>query len=478
MAPKEGVVDPMDKVGVLIVSKCLGSSALVDTFLRSEKYKPEFYIVEKQVNPFNFERAKVHSVVPDLNINEIAKFATMHREQIAFGLTDTEDFVTAGGRDVVEEESSVPMICVTKKYAIESSKAEQRLLFDQIFDGVNPQYKIFDPQFYHDEEAAIADLKKMANEVHEIVIKPDAPARGAGVGVWGNDFKTESEMIGFFRNVYSKGRVVVEERIEGEESSFHGFSDGRHLSIAPLTRDYKRALDGNQGKLTGGMGSYRGPEMCLPYIRPSEWNQVVQAEQHAFRKWRGKGSNPELRGIVLYDALMHTGTGFRILERNSRGGNTEQVNLLTTMKDDLADVCFRMIDGTLRGVQFSRQSSVANCAVPVAYGTSDPTSQAVESINLRPAYDLEKKYEGKLRIFPMDVRLEHDRTYIGTSRSVAVVGIGSTIEEAREISLSGTRKLVGPLRNRTDIASKPSIEGSKDHLRSLRAARLSPRGIR
>lgn len=468
----------MDKVGILIVSKCLGSSALVDTFLRSEKYRPEFYIVEKQVNPFNFERAKVHSVIPDLNINDIARFATIHKERLAFGLADTEDFVTAGGRDVVERESSVPMMCVTKKYAIESSKADQRLLFDDIFDDINPRCKIFDPRTYRNEDATIRDLKKLADEVHQIVIKPDAPARGAGVGVWGNDFKTESEMISFFRNVYSRGRVVVEERIDGEESSFHAFSDGRHLSIAPLTRDYKRALDGNQGKLTGGMGSYRGPEMYLPYLRASEWEHVVRAEQDAFRKWRGKGSNPELRGIVLYDALMHTGSGFKILERNSRGGNTELVNLLTTMKDDLVDVCFRMIDGTLRGVRFSRQASVATCAVPVAYGTSDPHSQAVERIDLRRAYELEKNYGGKLRILPMDVRLEDGRTYIGTSRSVAVVGIDSTIEDAREISLSGIRKLDGPLRNRTDIASKSSIEGSRDHLRSLRAARRSPGRLR
>ena len=64
-------------------------------------------------------------------------------------------------------------------------------------------------------------------------------------------------MVSFFRNVYSKGRVVVEERLEGEESSFQALSDGRHFIVAPQTRDYKRALDDNKGRLTGGMGSYR-----------------------------------------------------------------------------------------------------------------------------------------------------------------------------------------------------------------------------
>jgi phosphoribosylamine--glycine ligase len=169
------------------------------------------------------------------------RFTAKHKDRIAFGLTDTEDFVTAGGRDVVEKETSVPMICVTKNYAVERSKADQRSIFDEIFDGANPRYKIFDPGGYQGEGDAVADFKRFAKEVDGVVIKPDAPARGAGVGVWGNDFKTEAEMLDFFHNTYSKGRVVVEEKIEGEESSFHALSDGRHLLVAPLSRDYKRA---------------------------------------------------------------------------------------------------------------------------------------------------------------------------------------------------------------------------------------------
>jgi phosphoribosylamine--glycine ligase len=457
----------MDRVGILVISKCLSSSAIIGTFMRSDRYKPEFYVAERQVNPFNFERAKVHQVIPDLNINEITKFVSRHKEQIAFGLTDTEDFVTAGGRDIVEKETGVPMICVTKKYAIERSKADQRLLFDEILPEANPRYAILDPSQYHSNEAAIADLRKIAGELGEIVIKPDAPARGAGVGVWGSDFRTEDEMVKFFLNVYSKGRVVVEEKIEGEESSFQAFSDGRDLFVAPLTRDYKRALDDNKGRLTGGMGSYRDSSYSLPMLLPSEWEKVVHAEQVAFNRWKERGSNPDLRGIILYDALMHTGSGFKILERNSRGGNTEQINILTTLEDDFIDVCYHIIDGALRSIKFSKNASVVTCAVPLAYGTST-SSYAHERINLKNAYELEKKYDGKLRVFPMDVRSENGSVHVGTSRSVAVVGIGSSIEDAREISLLGIRALDGPLRYRTDIASRLDIQRSSDHLSSLR----------
>jgi phosphoribosylamine---glycine ligase len=462
----------LDKVGILVVSKCLSSAAVIDTFARSERYSPEFFVAERQVNPLNFRRAKVHKVIPDLGVAEIAKFASRHRDEISFGLTDTEDFVTAGGRDVVERETGIPMLCVTKEFAVEASKADQRLLFERLCPEANPRYKVFDPATYRDEETAVADLRGLARQLGDgFVIKPDAPARGAGVGVWGKDFQTEAEAVAFFRNVYSKGRVVVEERIDGEESSFHAFSDGRHFVAAPLTRDYKRALDGDAGKLTGGMGSYRGPKQVLPFLPPSEWERVVSLERRAFEKWKGKGSNPGLRGIVLYDALMHTQGGFKILERNSRGGNTEQICLLTTMLDDYVDVCYRMVDGNLKGIRFSNEASVVTCAVPLEYGTASPPDSGANAVSLDRAYALEKKLGGVLRVFPMDLKLDEtgDLTMMGTSRSVAVAGIAASLEEAHEISIRGVEALGRKFRHRDDVGSEADVAKSSARLESLRA---------
>jgi phosphoribosylamine--glycine ligase len=463
----------MDRVGVLVVSKCLSSAAIVDTFLRSERYTPEFYIADRQANPFNVKRAKEHRVIPDLGITEIAKFAKSFAEKVAFGLCDTEDFVVAGGRDLLEKEAGVPMVCVTKKYAVETSKAAQRLLFDKVCPTANPRYRIFDPNRYKSERDAVADLKAAIKEMNRPVIKPDAPARGAGVGVWGSDFRTEEETERFFLNAYSKGRVVVEEKVEGEESSFHAFSDGRHMCVAPLTRDYKRALDGNHGRLTGGMGSYRDATERLPFLTEAEWSEVVSAQGRAFRKWKGRGSNPGLRGIVEYDALMHTGSGFKILERNSRGGNTESINLFMTLEDDLADVCYRMIEGTLRGLRFRRQASVVTCVVPKYYGTSEGSRSSDGEINLARAMALQRKHDQNMRVFPMDVRVEGGKTLHGTSRCVAVVGIGDDIDEARRFSSKAVQQISGDLRHRTDIASEGDILRSCDHMEALRADRVA-----
>ncbi|MGD0318259.1 MAG: hypothetical protein ABSB56_00990 [Nitrososphaerales archaeon] len=458
----------MDRVGVLVVSKCLSAAAIVDAISRSEKYRPEFFVVEKQRNPFNVRRAKVHVVVPDLAVADVVKAAGKFKERIAFGLTDTEDFVVAGGRDVLERETGIPMICVSKEYALEGSKAAQRRLFDKTFRGANPRYRIFDQKDYPGTQQAVTDFRKAISELGPAVIKPDAPARGAGVGVWGSDFSTDREAAQFFLNAFAKGSVVVEEKVEGEESSFHAFSDGRHFVPAPMSRDYKRSLDGNRGPLTGGMGSYRGPRAHLPFVRESDWSGLVQAEERAFRLWKGRGSNPGLRGIVLYDAIMHTGGGFKVLERNSRGGNTELINLLTTITDDFVDVCYRMLDGALKGIKFGRTASVVTCAVPASYGTGTPAPGMDEAIDLSGAYGLSERSGGSIRILPMDVRIERGRCLMGRSRSVAVVGLGSTLEEARRASLRGAGSLVGPVRWRKDIASSSDLRSSRDHLRSLR----------
>ena len=194
------------------------------------------------------------------------------------------------------------------------------------------------------------------------------------------------------------------------------------------------------------------------------------AEERAFARWRGRGSDPGLRGIVLYDALMHSGTGFKILERNSRGGNTEQISVLETIEDDFVDVCFRMLEGSLKAIRFSRMASVVTCAVPRGYGIPQTLPVEKERIDLSGAYALRRSVAG-LGVYPMDVRLEGGVTCLGESRSVAMVGTRPSLEEARLLSLTGIDALRGSVRSRRDIASPSDLTRSVEHMESLRRAR-------
>jgi phosphoribosylamine-glycine ligase len=146
--------------------------------------------------------------------------------------------------------------------------------------------------------------------------------------------------------------------------------------------------------------------------------------------------------------------------------------LLTTMLDDYVDVCFRMVDGTLKGIRFSSKASVVTCAVPLGYGTGAPQASGEEAVSLDRAFALEKRRDGDLRVFPMDLRLDEagGRTLMGASRSVAVAGVAASIEEAHEISVQGVSALGHRFRYREDVGSATDIARSKEHLRRIRNA--------
>jgi phosphoribosylamine-glycine ligase len=182
---------------------------------------------------------------------------------------------------------------------------------------VNPRFKIFNPKDFGGE----ADVKKAVyswlDELRNLaVVKPDKPVAGKGVGVWGDHFTTREQLFDHFLSSFQRGSVIIEEKIEGEESSFQALCDGKHLIPLPDTRDYKRAFDNDKGPNTGGMGSYKNTGDVLPFLNAYERGKEEEIASKIFNKW--KLNSTGLRGVPLYMAFMHTGKQLKILENNSR----------------------------------------------------------------------------------------------------------------------------------------------------------------
>ena len=468
----------MEKVGILIVFYGAREAAMVDAFSRSGTYVAEMYFADKQKNPFNVERAKEHVVIPNLDINEICKFAKKHERKIDFGIVGPEKPIIDGIRDLIEKETSIPMICPTKEYAIEVSKVAQRYLFQKVVPEANLRFRVFNPKDY----GSLTQLKKVVfswlDELNnQAVVKPDVPAAGKGVGVWGDHFNTREQLLEHFLSNYEHGSVIIEEKIEGEESSFQAFCDGKHIVPLPETRDCKRAFDGDKGPNTGGMGSYKDKGEWLPFMTPSDKEKEIAIVNKIFNRLRGKGSNIDLRGMPFYVAFIHTRKGPKILENNSRPGDPEIMNILPILKDDFIDVCFKILDGNLTRAAIEEKATVATYKVPPNYGGfKDAFPQKVEwndinkPVNLDAAYALTKKHGDSIRVYPASIELRNGETYALTSRTVAVVGIESDIEGARKISLEGVQAIKGgALWNRTDIASREHIARSVEHMKKLRS---------
>ena len=467
----------MEKVGILVVSYGSREVAMVDAFSRSKNYSAEIYVADKQRNPFNLQKAKEHAVVPSLDVQEICRFAKKHEDKIDFGIVGPEKPIIDGIRDVIESETRIPMICPTKKYAIEGSKVAQRVLFQKVVPEANPKFKVFDPKDYSSLGKVKKDVEAWLDELNNsVAVKPDSPAAGKGVGVWGDHFTTRQQLFEHFLSNYEHGPVIVEEKIEGEESSFQAFCDGKHLVSLPETRDYKRAFDDDKGPNTGGMGSYKGKGDFLPFMTRADREKEIEIVNKLFKELRGKGNNHELRGIPFYDAFIHTGKGPKLLENNSRPGDPEIQNLLPILKDDFVEVCFKILDGSLTRVEFEENATVVTYKAPPAYGDYAEVfpervdlRQTRKPVDLSQAYKLTEKHGDRIRVYPASMELRDKETYALGSRAVCVVGIGDTVQEARGISLEGLRAIKGgSLWHRTDIASREHIEKSIRHMERLR----------
>lgn len=466
----------VERVGILVVSYGSRAASMVDAFSRSENYRVELYIADKQRNPFNLERAKEHVVIPDLDIEKISNFAKKHRDEIDFGIVGPEGPIISGIRDLVERETKIPIICPTREFALEESKLLQRILLRECCPEANPRFRVFDPREY-DRNEVKKELWSWLDELNnEVAVKPDRPGYGKGVGVWGDHFNTRDELFEHFLSIFEHDSVIVEEKIHGEESSFQCFCDGKNLAVLPDTRDYKRAFENDEGPNTGGMGCYKDKGDYLPFMNSEDRENEINAVNKIFKRLKGNGSNPGLRGIPFYVAFIHGKDGAKILEINSRGGDPEIQTVIPLLRNDFVDVCFGMIDGNLKKIEIEEKSAVLTYKVPLGYGEYKErfpgrvnVGEIGTPVDLNNAYKLKEKYGDTIRIYPGSLEVRGGRNYALGSRAVCCIGISETIEGAREISLEGINSITGgALWYRRDIASREHIKGSMEHMEKLR----------
>jgi phosphoribosylamine--glycine ligase len=225
------------------------------------------------------------------------------------------------------------------------------------------------------------------------------------------------------------------------------------------------------------MGSYKNSGDTLPFLTAAEREHEITLATRIFEKWKAKiGDNMALRGVPLYLAFMHTGAGIKILENNSRPGDPEIINILPILEGDFVDVCFKILEGNLTRVELKKAATVLTYKVPPSYGGyADVFPSLVDkagvdtNVDLSKAYALAGKYGGNIRIYPGAMEVRDDKVYALKSRAVGVLGVGETIEEARQVSLEGAQVVEGgALWNRTDIASKQHIAQSISHMNLLR----------
>lgn len=457
-------------VNVLVVSYGAREAAMVDALYRSKADDFHIYVADKQANPFNREIARRtggrHAVIPALGVDEIYHFAS-EIPDLGFGfvLVGPEAPIINGLADRIESDLNVPVLAPWKQYAIEGSKAAQRDLIASTAPEANPLYRVF-PRGSSDGAQGF-----MEGFGYQVVIKPSSPAAGKGVVVHGDHFNSPEEAMRLFEERVGVGDVVVEEKLDGEESSLMVWSDGQELAFLPDVRDYKRAFDGDKGPNTGGMGSYMDSSACLPFMNNGDRNEEERIAGSLFAEMSGNGFNIQLKGMPLYLAFMHTRDGPKILEINSRPGDPEIMCVLPAMETDFGELCLDMATGALGDVKMSGNASVVTYLVPETYGGRAPSWKGSRRLKMNGLREMMFDPSAGLRVYPGSMESRNGNVYMLSSRTIAIVGTAQTIELAREISTEAAEQIRAEnpqLWRRTDIASAEYIQSSIDHMRRLR----------
>lgn len=155
--------------------------------------------------------------------------------------------------------------------------------------------------------------------------------------------------------------IVIQELLEGTEISLHALCDGQTVKLFPTSQDHKRALDGDQGLNTGGMGTYSP----VPFLSDTE---LTETGEKVLGPWL-KGCHAEgidFRGII-YPGIMLTKDGPKVLEFNARFGDPETQVYLTRLESDLLELLDASVEGTL-GKTDPRWSNAASVCVVMASG--------------------------------------------------------------------------------------------------------------
>ncbi len=196
------------------------------------------------------------------------------------------------------------------------------------------------------------------------VVKADGLALGKGVLICTNQAEAEKAVdeIMVSKTFGAAGaNVVIQEFLEGIEVSLHALCDGRTAKIFPTSQDHKRALDGDRGLNTGGMGTYSP----TPFLTDAQLADVAARVLEPFMRGCIE-EKIDYRGL-LYPGVMLTKNGPKILEFNARFGDPETQVYLTRLENDLVELLDASASGTLAKHEL-KWSPLASICVVMASG--------------------------------------------------------------------------------------------------------------
>jgi phosphoribosylamine--glycine ligase len=292
----------------------------------------------------------------------------------------------------------------------------------------------------------------IASRDEAVVVKAAGLAKGKGVFVCDEpaDGILAAEKIMCDEIFGAAGKkIIVEDKLLGEEASILAFVDGRNIYVMESSQDHKAIGDGDTGPNTGGMGAYSP----APVVTDDLMNQITREILVPVVDGMNRNGSP-YKG-VLYAGVMITGGGPRVLEFNVRFGDPETQPILIRLKSDLLEVLLAVCDGTLDRITLEWDRRPAVCVVMASGGYPGDYEKGKKIIGLQEAQQIED-----VVVFHAGTKDVNGDIVTNGGRVLGVTALGDTIKQAKQRAYRAVEKIkFDGAYCRSDIADK-AIKGS------------------
>lgn len=357
----------------------------------------------------------------NVNITEIDELLEFALEQcIDLTVVGPEDPLTKGIVDKFKMKGLKIFGPSEKAAMLEGSKSFSKD-FMKKYGVKTSEYEVF-----YDVDKALAYLETCS---YPTVVKADGLAAGKGVAICENKREAIDAVKSFMVDDIFNGagqKIVIEEFLEGVEASILSITDGETIIPFISAKDHKQIFDGGKGPNTGGMGvlapnPYVTKEILKDFEEKIMNRTLVGIKEEGF----------DYKGIIFF-GLMITKKGSYLLEYNVRMGDPETQSVLNLMESDLLELIESALIENLKNTEVKWKNGA--CVNVVLASKGYPASYP-------KGYEIIIEDEIKDKVFLAGAKLEDDVLKTNGGRVLSVVGVGETVEKAREDAYKAIEKV-------------------------------------
>ena len=270
-----------------------------------------------------------------------------------------------------------------------------------------------------DDKNEAGKFLKSAN--FPLVVKADNLASGKGVYICNNFDEANIAVEEIFNGKFGKAEnLLIEEFLIGEEMSFFTIHDGKNFKTFGTAQDHKRALEGDKGKNTGGMGAYSPSRLISPILEEKIINKIIKPTLNGLAE-----IGSEYQGF-LYTGLMIINEEPYLIEFNVRMGDPECQTILPLLKTDFYDLLQACCEKKLNEIDIQWSNKKSICIVLCSKGYPEKINSNVE-IN----YLNKLKINSDEYLFHAGTKLENQKIFAIGGRVLNFVSISDDFSKAR-----------------------------------------------